>query len=291
MVMSYRLSSNFINEPGLLMNRFILFIFILLLSGCAALPDRYTSLSRHQPVRFDDLLKTVEKQRVIFVGEIHDSASSHRVQLEIIRHLHERGKNVAVALEMFLEKSQEDLNRWTRGALKRAEFMKAYHENWNIPYRYYGRIFEYARKEKIPLIGINTERSLISYVSKNGLHEIPEDDLKRLRFSDCSEDPVYASIIEFAEGEGIHASNLPFLCEGQRLRDAVMAFHIAAILKDHEHTTVVVLLGAAHALKPAVPQMLAKHTDAGYKIVIPGEYFSLLTSKPDETMADFIWID
>jgi uncharacterized iron-regulated protein len=272
------------------MKKFPLYILIVSLWSCATLPSRYVSLNDRSSLSINEVLNEVEEERAIFVGEIHNTASSHRVQFEIIRHLHERGQNIVVALEMFPWNRQDVLNSWVDGSLQPSDFQRAYKDVWNIPFRHYRRIFEYARKEQIPLIGINAERSAILSVSKKGAHIISQDSLIKLKYTDCTSDPEYSALMGFSGERNYHTTGLPFLCDGQRLRDAVMAYNVAAILENHDHT-VVVLMGAAHALKVAVPRMLRNHMDVHYKVLMPEEFLSLLKNTPDQSMADYIWFD
>jgi uncharacterized iron-regulated protein len=237
---------------------------------------------------FQEILTELEKAQVIFVGEMHGIASSHRVELEVIRHLHLSGKKVAVALEMFPDNKQVILDRWADGTLNEKYFRKAYFETWRIPYRYYSAIFAYAKREHIPLFGVNADDTYINRVSKTGLAEVPEDLLKSLKFTSCLEDPEYSRLLGLFGKREYHTSGLPFLCDGQRLRDAVMAYNIFTIL-ERQDFTVVVLAGAAHAVKAAVPGTLQKHREVSYRVLLPREFTTLLKREPDTTMADYIW--
>ena len=266
------------------MKRRIIAATLLCIAGCASLPTHYISLDQQKSADLEAVLKEIENDKVIFIGEIHGTPSIHLLQLEIIKYLHKRGKQVAVALEAFPESKQEIFNRWIGGKLDEYTFERIYKETWAIPYEYYKEILEYAREEHIPLVAINADNALIGAVSKYGLREISQEFLHEIKFTACATDAQYKEIID----RTYHASQFPFLCDGQRLRDAVMAFNIAHAVRGN-NITIVVLLGATHAMKIAVPRMLQRHSAASSTVLMPGTGRRMIGRTPDKLIADYIW--
>jgi uncharacterized iron-regulated protein len=256
------------------------------LSGCAALPSRYVALFDRSAYEFGGLLSQIEDKPVIFVGEGHTNYEDHLVQLSVIRRLHEKGKAVTVAMEMFPTGSQQALNDWTRGRMPFEQFLFAYEKNWTVPFDYYEDIFFYARDNGIPLVGINTERAFIGEVARRGLQAASGETLEAIRYTTCAEDPLYERTLSLYEME--HVSGLPYLCEAQRLRDSIMAYLIAKLAERHGGP-VVVLLGAAHAGRQAVPSMLERHGQKDYVILMPASFGHLLGREVDIEVADYIW--
>jgi uncharacterized iron-regulated protein len=125
-------------------------------SGCATVPrfpleNPYGTLEGaalgeivHVPtgvkVTKSQLLDVLGGSRVIYVGETHDNAFAHQVQLEIIKGLTARfpGK-VAVGMEAFQRPYQDVLDRWSRAELSEREFLKRsrWYSNWGMDYGYY----------------------------------------------------------------------------------------------------------------------------------------------------------
>jgi uncharacterized iron-regulated protein len=271
------------------MKSLFLSLVLLALWGCATLPQQYLSVGTGQHLKFDEILSRVENDRVVFVGESHESADDHLVQLEVIRNLHEKGKKVAVALEMFPAGMQGLLDQWNEGSLSGDDFQRAYAGVWNEPYSYYEDIFAYARKENIPLIGINGETGQIVEIGMFGLKAVPENTLKEIGYIPCAEQPVYRRLIGlFMEHGAPHAAGLPFFCDAQRFRDTVMAYHIAGALKK-DVDVVVVLAGSAHLLKAAVPGILRFYTDARFAVLMSGAFGAVFRSLPDNEKADYLW--
>ncbi len=259
-------------------------VFVLWFVGCVSVPTHYISLDRQTSLDFQTLLTEIKDERVIFIGEIHGTPSIHFLQLEIIKYLHRGGRQVVVALEAFPESKQEVFNRWIGGKLAERDFERMYQETWAVPYDYYKGILEYAREERLPLIAINAENALIGNVTKYGLHNISQELLKKIKFTECATDAQYKEIIEST----YHATEFPFLCDGQRLRDAIMAFNIARALRG-ENAVIVVLAGVTHAMKMAVPLMLQRHISVSSTVLMPGTVRLIIRRTPDKHIADYIW--
>jgi uncharacterized iron-regulated protein len=304
------------------MKKLLFFWIILFFTGCASLPTVYLDLDDHKALSLDSVLKKISEERVIFIGEIHGTASIHLLQLEIIKRLRQSNKELVVALEVFPFTRQEILNKWIGGSLSRHDFEQAYSANWSVPFEYYAGIFDYAKEQHIPLVAINAEDRVIREVSKKGLQAVPKDFLRKieriasdiprdpetglaseynkknipcietpcglaegsLQFTDCSADTVYKELVNSI----YHASELPFFCDGQRLRDSVMAFNIANAMRGNNYT-VVVLAGVAHASRLAVPLMLENHIEATYTVLLPEEVKYFIKRTPDKNIADYVW--
>lgn len=256
----------------------------MFLSACATLPAEYLDLNTKETVGFEAVMERVSDKRVIFIGEVHGTSSIHMLQLEVIRHLSESGKQIAVALEMFPYSKQEILNKWTGGSLNRQAFEALYRRNWSVPFEYYEEIFDYARERHIPLVAINMEDQLVLETLKKGPQAVPESMLKDIKFTDCSDDDEYRKLMENIP----HASEFPFFCDGQRLRDSVMAAGIAKAMRG-DNRTIVVITGVGHSLRGAVPRMLEKHIKTSYAILLPEETTYFIKTPPDKNIADYIW--
>ena len=268
------------------MRRLLFFCAIFLFTGCASLPANYVDLKDQRQLSLEAVLAEISEKQVIFIGEIHGTSSIHLLQSEVIKQLKQRGKEVVVAFEAFPFTRQEILNQWTDGSMKRHDFQQAYKAIWSIPFHYYERIFDYAREQQVPLLAINAEDMMIREVSMKGLQAVPEDFLRKIRYTDCSTDAEYKDLVNKTP----HASEFPFFCDAQRLRDSVMASAIAQAIKG-ENKTVIVLAGVAHSAKPAVPRLLKNHGEMTCAVLLPEEVTYFIRKTPDRNIADFIWYE
>jgi uncharacterized iron-regulated protein len=263
-------------------------IILIILCGCSSLPAQYIDL--HSGIRedFNRVLEMSDSADVIFAGELHADEKSHALQYELIRHLNESGRDVVIAFELFPASEQSLLDAWIDGTIDRRSFIARYQEIVNLPYDYYGRILDYARARGIRVVGINGDREMIAAVSTRGLDAVeimlPEDMI----FSPCSDEPEYAQMYGFSRGRTYHGRPMEHLCDGQRLRDSIMAYNIAGILDGGEHA-VVVMAGMAHSMRVAVPDMLRLYTDAPMLVILPDKVRMLTRKRPDTSVADVIW--
>lgn len=261
----------------------------LLFCGCATLPSRYEALSPglRAETSLAGVLAGVENADVVFVGESHESRRDHLVQLEVIKHLNEKGIKTVLALEMFPSGTQLYLNEFTKGGISWQEFRRLYDNSWHVPYSYYADIFRYAKRNGIPLVGVNTEDALIRDVAENGTGVLSKETLDRVGFRDCASAPGYEKILDFAGLSGEHGKALTHLCDAQRFRDYAMAYYIHCLAG--RGGTVVALIGAAHASGVAVPGMLREQGYTGkIRILLPENIRGLL-GEIDSSTADYIW--
>jgi len=102
-----------------------------------------------------DVIAALKQNRIIIVGEHHSNISHHEAQVNVIRSLKESGVQVAIGLEMFRSDSQPALDRWVAGDIGEEEFQEIFYDNWGYSWANYRVIFDYARAEKMPVIGLN----------------------------------------------------------------------------------------------------------------------------------------
>lgn len=266
----------------------ILAALLLVISACSSLPGHFVSLRTEEDIPFARVLEDIAEERVIFVGEMHGDRQSHTVEFEVVRYLHERGDAVVVAFEMFPSSEQELLDQWVGRTITEQEFVGRYHRVVNLPFAVYAKILRYAREKGIPVVGINADRNLISAVSKDGTGSISHSVLETVKFKNCAEDDEYSRMLGFSRGKQYHQGRMAHICDGQRLRDAYMSYHIAGILKKGDEK-VVVMTGVFHAVKAAVPGMLQDHIPVSYRVMMPAKARHMVQSGADEEIADYVW--
>ncbi len=134
----------------------------LFLTGCSSTITRAMRVEDRVTVDVRTMIDEVSTVPIVFVGERHDAAAHHALQLEVIKGLLAKGKSVAIGMEMFEGASQKVLDGWSTGAVTTDAFIKVYRSNWrNIPYRLYEDIFSYARVNHIPIVALNAPRDIV----------------------------------------------------------------------------------------------------------------------------------
>lgn len=222
-------------------------------------------------VDFGEMVADFNTARLIFIGELHDNAAHHSLQLDVIRELHLSGSKVSIGLEMFRRESQPFLDRWVAGTLDLLTFMQVYRDNWTIPWDYYSAIFLYARNNGIPLIALNAPREIIQKVYREGFAALSPDELRTLpKGISCRVDRPYMDFIRrnFV-WHSADESMFQFFCEAQLLRNKVMAEQLAGYLHRRPERKVVVLTGVGHAMRRGVPGDLPGDSVDDVRILIP----------------------
>lgn len=222
-------------------------------------------------ITFEQMIDEVKGKDVVLVGELHDNADHHRVQLAVIDALVKAGKKSAVGLEMFRAESQQYLDRWVAGRIPEERFRGIYFDNWRAPWGLYRDIFLYARDAKVPLIGLNVPASVTRKVAQEGFASLGRNELKRLPPGiSCNVDGAYMDFIRRAySSHGQNEREFVHFCEAQMVWDSAMAWHIIEYLKKNPGRTVVALTGTGHAWKRGIPEQIKRHSKLSFAVILP----------------------
>lgn len=217
---------------------------------------------------FNQLATELSTKDVIYIGEKHTSASDHRLQFRIIEALSVKVPHLAIGMEMFPTSSQPALDEYTLGdgAMSEQSFLEQsdYFANWGYDYRYFRDIFSLARQKKIPVIGLNLDRKIVSTVFRTGnTDQIEEKILKELPPERDLDLPGYGqrlSQVYAVHDAGNHgAGTRSGFIQAQALWDETMAQNIVDYLKKHPGTLMVVLAGTQHTRKDSgIPPRVAR---------------------------------
>ncbi len=262
--------------------------------GCSttrSVEHRLYDVNLQQDVPISEAVDRLRQSRVVLVGELHTNADHHQAQLTVIRQLHEAGAAVGIGLEMFRNDSQADLDRWVRGELSIEEFEKIYYDNWNYDWSLYRPIFEYARQEKIPLIGLNVPREITRQVARQGFQSLSPEQKEKLSNITCRVDKEYMDYIRRSFGAHAHGNlNFVYFCEAQLVWDNIMAVSALAYLNSNPKSVMVLLAGAAHTRKQAVPAQIRKRAEIPYTVILPEVPGDIDRETIDSADADYLFL-
>lgn len=229
--------------------------------------ERPTGLARSDLSDFDRLADRLSANRVIYIGETHTSRADHLLQLLLIEALHRRDANLAIGMEMFPASSQPALDRYISDPdFTEADFLKEsnYFEVWGYDYRLFRPIFALARKHRIPVIGLNVERQLVSAVyNAGGITNLPDEQRRTLPGDRALDLPGYrerlVAIHARHAGSGDGDRSPESFIEAQALWDEGMASAIHRYLIGHPEKKMVVLAGSQHTrIDSGIPPRLAR---------------------------------
>lgn len=253
---------------------------------------RFFDMNKRLETTLTRSLPELTKKKIVLVGEYHNEMNHHEAQLAVIQAMHGSGVPVAVGLEMFQSGSQKELDRWVSGNMSKRDFQKVYFENWNFPWPTYGMIFEYLRKMKIPMVGLNVSRSVTRHVARSGFGSLSSEERAKLPEVACKVDREYMAFIKRAYGAHAHGQlNFTYFCEAQLVWDKVMALNALKYLEANPGFSMVLLTGTGHAWKKGIPAQIRQRSQIPYAVILPGVAGSIEPGRVSERDADYIILD
>jgi len=206
---------------------------------------------------FEEIVSQLAKNRVIYLGETHDSLADHLLQLRILQGLEKKGLDLAIAMEMFPESSQQALDTYISGKDKMEEtaFLRAsrWFEVWRHDWRLFRPIFNFCRRYKIPVYGINVDREIVKNVfaegNTDGLSDKQSETIAADRDLSLDGYVERLSLVHGYHGDVAQGKGLAGFVQSQAIWDETMAENIVRILKDNPSKTLVVIAGGQHTRK------------------------------------------
>ncbi|KJR98410.1 MAG: hypothetical protein VR65_20510 [Desulfobulbaceae bacterium BRH_c16a] len=227
---------------------------------------------------FDRIVDKLAEARVIYIGETHTSSADHLLQLRIIEALYRKNPQLAIGMEMFPAAAQPVLDRYTLGheQLDERIFLKEsdYFNVWRYDYRYYRDILNFAKNFRLPVVGLNLDRQIVSEVFRAGGTDslspeirasLPQDrDLDLEGYIDRLSE-IHTVHIEGNHGSGAASGFI----QAQALWDETMAQNIARFLAENPGYQMVVLAGTQHTRKDSgIPPRVARRLPVGQFSVV-----------------------
>lgn len=237
-------------------------------------PPRVVDLRALPALR--QVLPTLARYRVVFVGEHHDRWDNHLNQLEIIRGLHERDPKIAIAMEFFQQPFQGALDEYVAGRIDEREMLRRteYYERWGFDYRLYQPILRFAREHGLPLVALNLPKEITRKVGKEGLASLSEEERAQIPREMDRGNEAYVErlrrIYSLHRGQG--PGDFERFLDVQLLWDEGMADRAARYLREHPDHRLVVLAGSGHLMYGAgIPKRLSRRVPVDSVIVLNGE--------------------
>lgn len=227
----------------------------------------------------DEFAARLRHTRLLLIGESHTTADFHRVQMRVIRALHEAGRKVMIGLEMFPYTEQKSLDNWRDGLLTEAGFLKLarWYEFWGYHWDYYRDIFLYARDNRIPMYGVNTPRQVVTAVRQKGIDHLSDADKQHVppHVDVDNADHLVFFQASFDDDNSMHGrmpeSMLKSMQAAQATWDASMGYNSVQVLKAAPPDSVlVVLVGSGHvAYGVGIQHQARQWFDAAITTLIP----------------------
>ncbi len=225
-------------------------------------PHRVYDSHRKEFSDFEALATDAARADVVFLGEQHDDAGTHRMELALLQSIARRRTNVVLALEMFERDVQPILNQYLAGSISEEIFLKG-SRPWPAYVTDYRPLIEFAKGHGWKVVAGNVPRTLVgmSGVAGKGLDAIMQrSDSTRWWAAaefNCPKDDYFkrfgVSMGEHPMGSGPppSAAELSSITEkfyqAQCAKDETMAESIAHVRSDATRPLVIHYNGSFHS--------------------------------------------
>jgi uncharacterized iron-regulated protein len=226
-------------------------------------------------IGFTALADRAAASELVFFGELHDDAGTHRLQLALLEALAERRDDVVLSLEMFERDVQPALDAYLAGQSTEAEFLAAARPwpNYATDYR---PLVEFARVRGWPVLAANVPRPLAALVARGGLEvldELPAAE-RALAASElsCPHDRYYERFVEtMGTHPGMDEAMVLRFYQAQCVKDETMAESIAAAPGARTGALVVHMNGSFHSdYGDGVPARVKRRRPGARLLILSG---------------------
>lgn len=258
-----------------------------------------TPSQQQQPQTQQQILQSLFKAKVVYLGETHDRLEDHKAQLAILQALHQQNPKIAVAMEMFQRPYQNILDQYLAGKITEAQLLEQteYEQRWGFSWEHYAPILRFAKTHQLQVLALNTPTEVTRKVAKNGLDSLTPDERKYIPpLSEIRTDnPDYRKMAQDSyeqhsqAGQG-NSSSFERFFTALVLWDETMADKIASFVKANPDYQVVVLAGKSHITYGyGIPNRVARRLDD--KLIQRSVLFSVpeQASVEGQKAADFFW--
>lgn len=209
----------------------------------------YTAAGERASV--EAIVAAMAEHEVVFVGEEHDDAVTHRVQALLLERAfaaYGSGRPVVVSLEMFERDVQYIVDEYLEGLITEEHFLRSVRPwgNYDPDYR---PLVEFARVHELPVVAANAPRRYVNRASRLGRESLEELGGEARRFLPPLPYPE-ASADYRAEWDALmgpamaHMTGTPL--DGQTLWDASMGHAVATALEVRPGALVLHMAGGFH---------------------------------------------
>lgn len=208
---------------------------------------------------------------VVYVGEAHDNADDHAVQLTVLKAMAACFPDqVTLGLEMLQRPFQADADAFVRGEMSERDFQRVWQKSWG-DISYYRELLHFAREKRIPLLALNASAAarravreqLPSAMISDAAREMPEID---------AQDPYHRAYVEAMFRGHVNGVGADAFYRVQLLWDETMAETAAAYLRSPagRGRRLLVLAGSNHVRYGfGIPRRLFRRVPLPFVIVEP----------------------
>ena len=214
-----------------------------------------SQVSQFTPAQ-QQILKSIVPAKIIYLGEIHNSATDHADQLAILEHLDQQkspaNPRLAIGLEMFQKPYQPIINQYLAGKISEEQLVTQteYQKRWGWPWENYAPLLQFAQAHQIPVIALNTPSEVLRKVSKGGIDSLQAADFQYIPPASTIDksnltyrDLILESYRQHKAQALATSPDFDRFYTAQLLWDETMAATAAEFYQQHPQTQLVVIAG------------------------------------------------
>jgi uncharacterized iron-regulated protein len=178
--------------------------------------------AKGKKVSYEKMLKNLQKQDVVLIGELHNNPISHWLELEITQALSEK-RQLVLGAEMFERDNQAALKNYLQGKIT-AKGLDSSARLWKNYKTDYAPLVNFAKEKNLPFIATNVPRKYASQVSRGGfesLANLTSEEKTWVAPMPIAYDANLPGYQKMLKMMGEHTS--PNMPKAQALKDATMA--------------------------------------------------------------------
>ncbi|MGB8078818.1 MAG: ChaN family lipoprotein, partial [Gallionella sp.] len=202
------------------------------------------------PPQLGELVGQLDRNRVLFIGEVHDRLEHHHNQLKIIKSVYARYPDLAIGVEYFQKPFQPYLDDYIAGRITEREMLvkTEYFKRWQLDFRLLQPIFQFARANRIPIIALNVSDEIHNKVFIGGMKSLSPQELAQTPADMEPASESYLMRLKSIFNSHPTSNDFDAFVEGVLLWDESMADTAAHYLKAHPESRMVVLAGMVHVM-------------------------------------------
>ncbi|MCP3898878.1 MAG: ChaN family lipoprotein [Desulfobacteraceae bacterium] len=248
-----------------------LFFAMFLMQSCAAISHKpikrddpligkIVDTETNKEISFESLIKSVISADVIYLSEKHDNPDHHNIQKRIILNLIENGLKPTIGFEFFsMEETSDLLNFVDSGKVSHSKKVEKIINNnlrkklgWDTQedtmWNYYYDLINIAKKENLPVAGIDLSDALKKRITRKGIKGITPIEKEQI-FSTNLSDPTYKdhmySIFKAVHCGMGHKKMQSRLYDTWQARNDKMALSISQ-LHNNNKSPIIIIIGGGH---------------------------------------------
>ncbi len=283
-------------------------VLITTLSGCTNMTSKrndpltgkiVASFNQYE-ISYQELLDRVVDSEVIYLGENHENAEHHQIQMDIIKDLIKAGKKPQLGFEFFSIEQTGYLMTYVRnkqhGMHKLTEETQelqlrknlGWQERPDRDWQFYFGFLKLARSHQLTTFGADLPKGIVRNISRNGikgLSPVEKSIVQSTGFKDDRYKKLMFGKFKAAHCGYAHQQRQERMYETWLARNDTMARSIVAMSAESSEQPIVLILGGGHTehdmgvvervkhLKPGIRQLNLGLTEIYRKPAPLGAYF------------------